>query len=120
MINYTKDFTVISKMGLSSCKYQIVQMLTEVLQDTVQVFDFGARKHPDSGETPNFLTPNGNKCSRRIRGNSCLHHAAEVRAGEMQDPESGLHPALHLIASAAILYIRQKRNILHPDDVIKD
>lgn len=100
----------------STCRAQIVQMLCEVLVDTMQVFDFGARKHPDSGDTPNFLTPEGNKCSLTVRGNSCLHHSADLRAGETKDWESGLSPALHLIASAAILYIRQKRNIIHPDD----
>lgn len=94
----------------------ILAMLEEVLKDTMQVFDFGARKHPDSGHTPNFLTPEGNKCSLKVRGNSCLHHSSDVRAGETEDHESKLHPALHLIASAAILYIRQKRNIVHPDD----
>ena len=98
------------------CKIEVCDMLNEVFEDTMQVFDFGAQKHPDSGETPNFLTPDGNKCSLRVRGNSCLHHAADVRAGEAHDYESGLHPALHLIASAAILYIRHKRNIVHPED----
>lgn len=98
------------------CREKILQMLVEVLKDTMQVFDFGARKHPDSGDTPNFLTPEGNKCSLTVRGNSCLHHSSDVRANVRADHESGLHPALHLIASAAILYIRQKRNIVSPED----
>lgn len=98
------------------CRHQILDMLEEVLKDTMRVFDFGAMKHPDSGDTPNFLTPEGNKCSLTVRGNSCLHHAADLRAGEKEDYESKLHPALHLIASAAILYIRQKRNIISPED----
>ena len=97
-------------------RQQIIDALSEVLQDTMQVFDFGAKKHPDSGDTPNFLTPEGNKCSLEVRGNSCLHHSSDVRSGKKRDKESGLHPALHLISSAAILYIRQKRNIIHPDD----
>lgn len=97
------------------CRDKIIRMLEEVLDDTMQVFDFGAEKHPDSGDTPNFLTPNGNKCSLEVRGNSCLHHSADVRAGETKDWESGLHPALHLISSAAILYIRQKRGITNED-----
>ena len=101
---------------MNQCRQKILGMLAEVFNDTMQVFDFGAKKHPDSGDTPNFLTPNGNKCSLKVRGNSCLHHSADVRAGETEDHESGLHPALHLISSAAILYIRQKRNIEHPDD----
>lgn len=103
-------------MSHPSCRQQILDMLEEVLTDTMQVFDFGASKHPDSGDTPNFLTPAGNKCSLTVRGNSCLHHSADVRANVRADHESGLHPALHLIASAAILYIRQKRNITHPLD----
>jgi hypothetical protein len=100
------------------CRQQIVEMLMETIVDTMQVFDFGAKKHPDSGDVPNFLTPAGNKCSLEVRGNSCLHHSADVRAGKTQDNESGLHPALHLISSAAILYIRQKRKIVHPEDEV--
>ena len=111
------EFLVVPKMGTSSCKQKILDMMAEVMEDTMQVFAFGAAKHPDSGDIPNFLTPEGNKCSLTVRGNSCLHHAADVRSGEKADWESGLHPALHLVASAAILYIRQKRNILHPLDV---
>ncbi len=108
------------KSSISEFNYisrqKIIDTLEEVVSDTMQVFDFGAKKHPDSGDTPNFLTPEGNKSSLVVRGNSCLHHSADVRAGVEQDHESGLHPALHLIASAAILYIRQKRNIKHPED----
>ncbi len=100
----------------NKCRQQIIDMLEEVKWDTMRVFDFGAAKHPDSGDNPNFLTPEGNKCSMTVRGNSCLHHSADVRAGTKADHESGLPPALHLIASAAILYIRQKRNIVHPED----
>lgn len=99
-----------------ACKREIQLMLDEVMKDVMKVFEFGAIKHPDSGMVPNFLMPNGNKCSLEIRGNSCLHHSADLRAGKKQDHESGLHPALHLISSACILYIRQKRNIVHPDD----
>ena len=102
---------------MNKCRQQIVSMLEEVMTDVMKVFEFGSQKHPDSGDTPNFLMPEGNKCSLKVRGNSCLHHAADVRSGEKADWESGLHPALHLIASAAILYIRQKRNIVHPNDV---
>lgn len=103
-----------------NCRQQILDMLDEVITDVMKVFDFGAKKHPDSGDTPNFLTPNGNKCSLTVRGNSCLHHSADVRAGVTADHESGLHPALHLISSAAILYIRQKRNITHPEDSVEN
>lgn len=111
-----KYFTAVPKMGLGKKETIILNMLLELVEDTMQVFEFGAKKHPDSAATPNFLTPNGNKCSQMIRGNSCLHHAADVRAGVKRDHESGLHPALHLVSSAAILYIREKRNIVHPDD----
>jgi len=85
-------------------KMEIVRALEEAMLDTLKVFEFGARKHPDSGDIPNFLTPNGNKCSLEVRGNSCLHHAADLRAGKTEDKESGLHPALHLISSAVILF----------------
>lgn len=99
------------------CRDKIIQVLNEVSKDVMQVFDFGAKKHPDSGNTPNFLTPNGNKCAHRERGSGCLRHAAEAYARNKSDAESGLNPLLHLIASAAILYIRQKRNIIHPEDL---
>lgn len=97
-------------------KNMIKYMLEEIAEDTMQVFDFGASKHPDSGDIPNFLMPNGNKCDRVSRGSSCLRHAAEVYGDSRADWESGIHPALHLIASAAIMYIRHKRNIIHPLD----
>ena len=110
------EFMLLVPDNMGPCRLKIGQMLSEVFEDTMQVFDFGAKKHPDSGDTPNFLTPEGNKCSLEVRGNSCLHHAADLRAGKTKDWESGLSPALHLIASAVILYIRQKRNIQHPLD----
>ena len=69
---------VIPDMTVSPCRQKIVQMLGEVMSDTMQVFDFGAQKHPDSGDTPNFLTADGNKCSLRERGSSVLRHAART------------------------------------------
>lgn len=99
------------------CRLQILEMLIEVLQDTMQVFDFGAKKHPDSGDTPNFLEPQGNRCSKHDRGSSVLRHAARTfMHPECKDIESNVPELLHLIASAAILYIRQKRKIEHPED----
>jgi hypothetical protein len=99
------------------CRQQIVEMLTETMLDTLKVFDFGARKHPDSGETPNFLTANGNKCELKVRGKSILGHAASSYCNiEALDEESHLPHMLHLMASAAILYIRNKRKIVHPED----
>ena len=98
------------------CRETINQMLEEFKQDMMAVFEFGNRKHPDNGETPNFLMPEGNKCSLEARGNSCLHHASDTRAGKTEDHESKLHPALHGGASFAILYIRHKRGIKHSDD----
>lgn len=96
---------------------KILEMLKEVKNDTMQVFDFGAKKHPDSGPTPNFLTPEGNKCSLKERGSSVLRHAASafMNPGAL-DSESNLQHLLHLLASASILYIRHKRNIIHPSD----
>lgn len=104
----------------NSCRQQILEMLTEVAIDTMQIFDYGARKHPDSGETPNFLTPAGNKCELKVRGSSVLRHSAQsFGKPEALDDEKGgsnLQHLLHLMASAAILYIRHKRNIVHPED----
>lgn len=106
--------------GETPCRYKILQMLEEVLNDTMQVFDFGAKKHPDSGDTPNFLTPNGNKCSLKDRGSSILRHHAKayMNPGAIDDEKdgSGLSHLLHGIASDAIVYIRHKRGIIHPDD----
>ena len=102
----------------SQCRQKIIDMIQEVINDTMQVFDFGARKHPDTGDTPNFLTKNGNKCALKERGSSVLRHAARTfMHPEALDEESNLNELLHLISSAAILYIRNKRNIIHPEDV---
>lgn len=99
------------------CRFIIVKMLEEVIEDTMQVFDFGAKKHPDSGDMPNFLTPEGNKCALKDRGSSVLRHAARTFLNpELKDEESNVNELLHLIASASILYIRQKRNIVYPGD----
>ncbi len=102
----------------SPCRQKIVEMMCEVVEDTMQVFDFGAKKHPDSGDTPNFLTSEGNKCSLKDRGSSCLRHNARTfMYPEAIDEESGLPELLHLISSVAIMYIRHKRNIVHPEDL---
>lgn len=99
------------------CRDKIREMLAEVMNDTMQVFDFGAKKHPDSGDTPNFLTENGNKCSLHDRGSSILRHAARTFMRPWaKDEESNLPELLHLISSICILYIRNKRLIVHPDD----
>ena len=93
-------------------------MLSEVLFDTMQVFDFGAKKHPDSGDTPNFLEKDGNKCSKHDRGSSILRHSARTfMHPEILDSESNLPEILHLLASVSIMYIRNKRNIIHPQDM---
>lgn len=103
--------------GETPCRYKILQMLEEVLQDTMKVFDFGAQKHPDSGDTPNFLMPNGNKCDLHTRGSGVLRHGARTFMNPSKlDDESGISEYLHLISSVAILYIRHKRGIVHPDD----
>lgn len=103
---------------MTLCREKIFQMMTEVTNDTMQVFDFGAVKHPDSGDTPNFLTPEGNKCSLYERGSSVLRHGARTFMNpKMKDIESGLPELLHLLASVSIMYIRQKRGITHPSDV---
>ena len=102
---------------MNLCRQKIIDMLEEIKQDVMQVFDFGARKHPDSGDTPNFLTPEGNKCELRERGSSILRHAARTfMKPNVRDEESGLNEYLHLLASVCILYIRNKRNICHPND----
>jgi hypothetical protein len=99
-------------------RQKILDMMQEIATDVMAVFDFGAQKHPDSGDTPNFLTVNGSKCSLHDRGSSVLRHAARTfMRPEMRDDESGLPELLHLLSSASILYIRNKRKIHHPDDV---
>lgn len=114
----TIHFTLVPKMGLSPCRQKIIDMLSEVMTDTLQVFDFGAGKHPDSGDTPNFLESNGSKCSKYDRGSSILRHSARTfMRPEILDSESNLPELLHLMSSCAIMYIRQKRKIQHPADV---
>jgi hypothetical protein len=99
------------------CRQKIMQMLIEVCYDTMQVFDFGKRKHPDSGDIPNFLMEDGNKCSLHDRGSSILRHAARTFMNPtMKDVESGLPELLHLMSSVAVMYIRTKRGIVHPQD----
>ena len=106
-----------SEQSKIECRQQIQDMLSEVTRDTMKVFEFGAAKHPDSGDTPNFLTPNGNKCSLRERGSSVLRHAARTFMNpNLLDEESRLLELLHLMASVAIIYTRQKRKIVHPED----
>ncbi len=101
----------------NQCRQQIAEMVEEIALDVMQVFDFGAKKHPDGGDTPNFLTTAGNKCSLHDRGSSVLRHAARTfMSPDMKDEESDVNELLHLIASASILYIRQKRHIIHPLD----
>jgi len=103
--------------GKLTCRDQILQALTEVIDDTMQVFDFGAKKHPDEENTPNFLLLEGNKCQLEVRGKSILGHAAKCYMDVgAKDDESDLPHLLHLISSAAILYIRHKRGIKHPED----
>ncbi len=102
---------------MNPCREKIFEMMAEVCSDVMQVFDFGASKHPDSGDTPNFLTSDGNKCSLRERGSSVLRHGARTFMNpSIVDEESGTKELLNLIASASILYIRQKRGIIHPED----
>jgi hypothetical protein len=114
-------FTWVLDMKVAPCRQKIIQMMTEVMTDTLTVFDFGAKKHPDSGNTPNFLEVDGNKCSLRERGSSVLRHGARtfMDPGRLDD-ESNLPELLQLIASASILYIRHKRNITHPLDELAE
>ncbi len=111
------DDRSVERLKMTECRNKIITMLEEVLSDTMQVFDFGAEKHPDSGDDPNFLTENGSKCSKHDRGSSVLRHGARTfMRPEALDDESGLPELLHLLSSISILYIRHKRGIIHPDD----
>lgn len=100
----------------NEAEIKLIRFMDEVFDDVMRVFAFGADKHPDSGDTPNFLMEDGNKCQHKVRHDSCFHHTAESFCGSKADHESGLHPLLHLISSSAILYYRQKHGIVHPDD----
>lgn len=104
---------------MNKSREKILNMMVEVVNDTMKVFDFGAKKHPDTGDTPNFLEMDGNKCSLKERGSGVLRHAAKTfMHPEAIDDESGVNELLHLISSAAILYIRHKRNIVHSKDEV--
>ena len=57
------------------------------------------------------------KQTKRDRGSSTLrHHAKAYENPGALDDEYGLPHLLHGIASDDILYIREKRNIVHPMD----
>ena len=102
---------------MKQSRYVILSMMREITDDVMEVFDFGEQKHPDSGDTPNFLLPEGHKCSLKDRGSSMLRHNARTfMHPEAVDEESNLPELLHLLSSVCIMYIRHKRNIIHPSD----
>lgn len=81
--------------------------------DFHQVLDYGAKKHGDV----NWLEPNGNTVDHKTNYNSMFHHLAEGFSGKTVDPESGLHPLLHLITRAQIAYVRYQRGLVHKKDI---
>ena len=85
----------------------------EEFQDYLQVMEMGARKHG----ADNWLNPNGSKSSFKQMHSSMFRHLAESSAGKTEDHESGLHPLLHLICRAQMLYTRITRGIKHDEDV---
>lgn len=80
--------------------------------DVVHVLQMGMRKYG----ARNWLQPDGKASSHKHRHNSLFHHLSESYTGQTADKESGLHPLLHLVCGALMLYTRQKRGIVHPED----
>jgi hypothetical protein len=64
----------------------------------------------------NWLEPDGSKSSHKEMHDSMFHHLAESYAGVTEDHESGLHPLLHLVTRALMVYTLQKRGIVHDKD----
>jgi hypothetical protein len=84
--------------------------------DFLHILELGSAKHDKDGEI-NYLKSDGKGCSHREMYDSMFHHLAEGYAGVVRDLETGEHPLLHLIARASILYMRQKRGLIHPKDL---
>lgn len=82
--------------------------------DLYKVMEMGASKH---GER-NWLEPNGSKSCHADMCASMFRHLAEASTGMTRDHESGLHPLLHLITRALMLYTRQQRGIEHKEDLV--
>lgn len=88
-------------------KYGIDEFL-----DFYKIVMFGAEKHG----ALNFLEPDGSKSSKKDMYASMFRHLAQASTGCTQDEDTDLHPLLHLIARAQMMYTRQKRGIKHSDD----
>lgn len=82
--------------------------------DIYKVLEMGAKKHG----AHNWLEPNGNKSSHKDMCSSMFRHLAEASTGKIKDDESGLHPLLHLVTRALMLYVRQERGVVHVDDIL--
>lgn len=80
--------------------------------DFYSVLEMGASKHG----ALNWLEDNGSKSSHSDMCASMFRHLAEASTGKTEDDESGLHPLLHLVTRALMLYTRQKRGIVHEED----
>lgn len=80
--------------------------------DYLEIFALGAQKY----DRDNWLEPDGKRSSHKEMHDSMFHHLAESFTGKEADDESGLHPLLHLIARAMMVYTRYNRGIIHPKD----
>jgi hypothetical protein len=80
--------------------------------DFYEIVAFGAEKHGAF----NFLEPSGSKSSKKDMYASMFRHLAQASTGCTQDEDTDLHPLLHLIARAQMMYTRQKRGLLHHED----
>lgn len=87
-------------------------IIPEEFNDYLEVMAMGAKKHGAN----NWLDDDGSKSSRTQMFDSLFHHIADAYAGIDEDEESGLHPLLHAISRAKMIYTREKRGIVHKED----
>jgi hypothetical protein len=93
-------------------KWEAIEYPPE-LNDWMAVMEFGAKKHGAN----NWLEKNGSKSSHNDMHASMSRHLEESWEGGLHDKDTGLHPLLHLASRALMMYVRNKRNIVHHDDI---
>lgn len=83
-------------------------------QDVFKVLEFGLSKYKGSPKA--WLDPAAPRMSHKQNHDSMFHHLAESFTGHDSDPESGLHPLLHLACRALMEYTRIQKGIRHELD----
>ena len=82
-------------------------MINKYALDFKKVLDHGAQKYGLDG----WLDPEGVKTSKKDQVKCFASHAAEYYSGVTEDDESGLHPSLHIMCRAFMVYVRYKEGL---------